>query len=113
LNLGRTQRLHNARQRTVIATRDGGCLAPDCDRPPGWCEVHHIVEFSRGGSTSVDDGVLLCKFHHLLMHNNGWRIDRRDGSYWMTSPPDVDGAQRPIPLRTKSASVRQLIARAG
>ena len=108
LNLGRSQRLHSARQRTAIAARDGGCIAPGCDRPPSWCEVHHIHEFSKGGSTDLADGVLLCRHHHLLMHNNGWRITRSGDSYWLVPPPGIDQRQRPILLRTKSAAVRRL-----
>jgi len=109
LNLGRTQRLHSPRQRTVIAARDGGCLAPGCERPPSWCEVHHIHEFAKGGETSVDDGVLLCRHHHMLMHNNGWRIDRRADGYSLIPPPEIDRRQTPIPLRTKSGAMRRLI----
>ena len=109
LNLGRSQRLHNSRQRTAIAVRDGGCLAPDCDRPPSWCEVHHIHEFSKGGATDLADGVLLCRHHHMLVHNNHWRVDRRDGQYWLVPPPEVDAQQVPILLETKSAAVRRLL----
>lgn len=112
LNLGRSQRLHNARQRTVIAARDGGCIAPGCDRPVSWTEVHHIHEFSKGGSTDVADGVLLCRHHHLLMHNNGWRIIRLEHAYLLIPPPDIDPQQRPIPLRSKSAAVRRLMGAA-
>ena len=112
LNLGRSQRLHSAKQRVAIAVRDGGCLAPDCDRPPSWCEVHHIHEFSRGGSTDLADGVLLCRHHHMLVHNNHWRVSRIDGRYWFVPPPDVDARQVPIELPTKSAAVRRLL-RAG
>jgi hypothetical protein len=112
LNLGRSQRLHSARQRTAIAARDGGCLAPDCSRPASWCEVHHIHEFGRGGSTDLADGVLLCRHHHMLVHNNGWRVDRRDGRYWLVPPPDIDSRQTPIELPAKSAAVRRML-RAG
>ena len=108
LNLGRSQRLHSARQRVAIAARDGGCLAPGCDRPPGWCEVHHITEFSRGGRTDLADGVLLCRYHHLLVHNNRWRIERRDGRYWMVPP--LTSGREPFLLATKSAAVRRLLA---
>lgn len=109
LNLGRSQRLHSARQRIVIAARDGGCIAPDCDRPVSWTEVHHIHEFSKGGRTDVDDGVLLCRHHHLLVHNNGWRITRREHEYWLVPPPDVDPERRPIRLGSKSAALRRLV----
>lgn len=109
LDLGRRQRLHSAAQRIAIATRDGGCLAPDCDRPPSWCEVHHIREFSRGGRTSVDDGVLLCKHHHMLVHNNGWRIDREEGAYWLIPPESIDPSRTPIRLETRSRAVRRML----
>lgn len=110
LNLGRTQRLHSPRQRIVIAARDGGCLMPSCSRPAAWCEVHHIVEFSRGGETSVDDGVLLCRHHHMLMHNNGWRIDRTNGIYLLIPSRAVDPEQRPIELHSKSPTLERLTA---
>lgn len=112
LDLGRTQRLHNAAQRVAISTRDGGCLAPECDRPPSWCEVHHIREFGRGGPTSVDDGVLLCRHHHMLVHNNGWRIDRREKTYWLVPPATVDPRRQPLRLQTKSRAVRRMLASA-
>lgn len=109
LNLGRTQRLHSTRQRSVISARDGGCIMTGCDRPPSWTEVHHIKEFSRGGKTDVDDGVCLCRHHHMLMHNNGWRITRTKARYWLVPPPDIDPLQRPRPLHSKSAAMRRLL----
>jgi hypothetical protein len=107
LNLGRRRRRHNARQRAVIAARDGGCVMPGCDRPPNWTEVHHIVPWSEGGETSVDDGVLLCRHHHLLMHNNSWRIRRTGGTYWMHAPSEL--SRQPILLQPKSPTMRRLL----
>ena len=112
LNLGRTQRLHNSRQRAVISARDGGCIEPGCDRPPSWTEVHHINEFSKGGNTDVADGVCLCRYHHMLVHNNGWKIDRKNGRYWLVPPPDIDPQQRPRPLYTASPVMRRLLVSA-
>ncbi len=112
LNLGRSSRLHNARQRTVIAARDGGCLAPQCDRPASWSEVHHINEFGRGGKTELNDGVLLCRHHHMMVHNNGWRVRRKESKYWFIPPPSIDPRQTPIPLHTKSPAVRRLLVSA-
>jgi Domain of unknown function (DUF222) len=109
LNLGRTQRLHNPRQRAVISARDGGCLAPGCDRPPSWTEVHHIDEFSTGGKTDVADGVCLCRYHHMLVHNNGWKITRDGAKYWLVPPPEIDPHQRPRRLRSVSPAMRRLL----
>ncbi|MGV8895795.1 MAG: DUF222 domain-containing protein [Rhodoglobus sp.] len=112
LNLGRTQRLHNSRQRAVISARDGGCIATGCDRPPSWSEVHHITDFSRGGLTDVVDGVCLCRHHHMLVHNNEWRITRTGGRYWLVPPLDVDPQQRPRKLESASPALRRLLVTA-
>ncbi|MBI5161690.1 MAG: DUF222 domain-containing protein [Micrococcales bacterium] len=108
LNLGRTQRLFSTHQRRAITARDGGCLIPGCPSPPSWCEAHHIREWSRGGSTDVDDGVLLCRFHHLWLHNTGRRIDRDSGGYRLLPPPDIDPIQRPQRLPSKNPLLRRL-----
>jgi hypothetical protein len=109
VNLGREQRLFTRRQKLALAARDGGCIFPDCDRPPSWTEAHHIDEWKRDhGSTDIADGVLLCRHHHLLVHNNGWRVERDGAEYGLGPPPDIDPQQRVI-----SARQRPPVARAG
>lgn len=108
IDVGRTQRLFTERQRIALAARDGGCRFPGCDRPPSWCEAHHIDEWAReNGRTDIAAGVLLCRFHHLLVHNAGWHIRRR-GSGFVAEPPPGDS--RPAldmpthqPLRLRGA----------
>ena len=68
LDLGRERRLHSKAQRLAMAVRDGGCRAVGCDWPPGMCHAHHLRPWSRGGPTTVDDGILLCPRHHRLIH---------------------------------------------
>ncbi len=113
INVGREQRLFTTRQRVALATRDGGCLFPMCDRPPSWCEAHHINEWFRDhGRTDTADGVLLCRHHHLLVHNNEWRVVREGAKYFLVPPPEYDSAQEPIPAHTKSAIMRRVVAAA-
>ena len=77
LDVGREQRLFTRRQRDALALRDGGCRWPGCDRPPSWTEAHHTKHWARDhGPTNLDNGVLLCRHHHLLLHNNHWEIER-------------------------------------
>lgn len=86
VNVGKEQRLHTPRMRTGIGARDGGCRVDSCDRPPEECEVHHINEWVRDdGETCIDDGILLCRHHHMLVHNNGWRVVRDKAEYRMIS----------------------------
>ncbi|MDP3209528.1 MAG: DUF222 domain-containing protein, partial [Rhodoglobus sp.] len=114
LDVGREQRLFTRRQKVALAARDGGCLFPGCDRPPSWTEAHHIKHWVRdAGETNIEDGVLLCRHHHLLTHNNHWEIERHGTAYWLIPPPDIDPHQKRIPLPTKSAALRDLLARAG
>lgn len=108
LNLGRTQRLFSPGQRLAISVRDGGCVFPGCSKPPSACEVHHIVEWRNGGLTNVADGVLLCRHHHMLLHNNHWRIVRKPDGYWLRPPRERDPSQTLIALRSKSPLMREL-----
>ncbi|MGB3911708.1 MAG: DUF222 domain-containing protein [Pseudolysinimonas sp.] len=110
LDLGREQRLYSRHQRVALAIRDGGCIWKGCERPPSWCEAHHIDHYVRDqGRTDLERGVLLCKHHHLKLHNEGWQISRRDGRYWLYPPPDRGGA--PQLLVTKSRAMREHVAR--
>jgi hypothetical protein len=113
LDVGREQRLFTARQRIALAERDGGCRWPGCERPPSWCEAHHIEHWHRdGGRTDVADGVLLCKHHHLLLHDHHWEVERRGparAEYWLIPPPDhPDPHPRLLPSR--SLALRDLLA---
>ncbi len=114
LNLGREFRLFTRRQRIAIAARDGGCIWTGCERPPSWCEAHHINEWFRDhGRTDTADGVLLCKHHHLLLHNNRWRIVRTGVDYALIPPADIDPLQTPRPLRRRSPALERMRRVAG
>ncbi|WP_344757219.1 HNH endonuclease signature motif containing protein, partial [Leifsonella bigeumensis] len=108
LDVGRRQRLFSRRQRGALAVRDGGCLWPECTQPPAFTEAHHIEQWKRDrGRTDVGNGILLCRFHHLLLHNNRWEIHRdADGRYWLTPPTAVDPQQTAIRLESRSTLSR-------
>lgn len=76
LDVGREQRLFTTKQRIALAIRDGGCRWRGCDRPASYCEAHHIDHWADGGCTDLARGILLCRFHHLQLHNGGWSITR-------------------------------------
>ncbi|HET6818787.1 MAG TPA: DUF222 domain-containing protein [Mycobacteriales bacterium] len=69
LDAGRTVRTFTAAQLRAIVARDRHCIWTGCDAPPGWCDGHHIRHWADGGSTDIDNGVLLCGRHHDRVHN--------------------------------------------
>ncbi len=98
LRLGRSQRHFSAAQRIALAARDGGCLIPGCERPPSWCEAHHIDEWDEHrGNTDVDVGVLLCRHHHMWVHDTGARVARITAGFEVRRP-----GQAAIRLESKS-----------
>jgi Domain of unknown function (DUF222)/HNH endonuclease len=74
LEVGRATRVVSPAQRTALGVRDGGCVVPGCDRPPGWCEAHHLRHWLHGGPTDLDNLVLLCWTHHHAVHEGGQRL---------------------------------------
>ena len=110
VNLGHTQRLFTPRQKVGLAVRDGGCRFPNCGRPPSWCEAHHINEWRRDhGRTDVADGILLCKHHHLLLHDNGWRVTRDGADYSLVPPESLDPTRTPIPAPPRNRAVARAL----
>lgn len=97
MRLSTTTRLFNGRLRRLLELRDGGCAFPGCDRPSGWCEGHHIIPWESGGPTSLDNGVLLCGYHHRLTHRGEWTIRMAADGYPDFIPPDyIDPQQRAL-----------------
>ena len=41
-----------------------------------FAQAHHIVWWRHGGATDLDNLVLVCFFHHRLVHEHGWKIER-------------------------------------
>ena len=100
LDVGRAERLFTPAIRKALGVRDGGCAHPGCGRPVSWCDAHHIHPWSHGGTTSLDNGVLLCRLHHSLIHHGGWQVYLgRDRHPWFI-PPHTPGEPEPTHLRS-------------
>ncbi|MEU4242575.1 DUF222 domain-containing protein [Actinoplanes sp. NPDC026619] len=98
LDAGRSRRLATGPLRRALHVRDGGCAFPDCDRPPRWTDAHHIIAWTAGGPTTLDNLVLLCRRHHRLIHHPtaGWQIRlNSDGLPEFLPPPAIDPLQHP------------------
>jgi len=62
--------------RHAVRLRDRHCQwAGGCAQPASTCDVHHIRHKADGGTTSLGNCVLLCRFHHLIViHRWGWTL---------------------------------------
>jgi hypothetical protein len=75
LSIGRKTRVVPSAVRRALRARDGGCRFPGCDNRR-FVDAHHIHHWARGGETSVDNLVLLCRRHHQLVHEGGYALER-------------------------------------
>ena len=74
LDIGRLSRVVSTALRRAVELRDKTCRFPGCDRPPNWCDCHHLRHWAHGGTTCLANLILLCGFHHSLVHEYGWRL---------------------------------------
>ncbi len=59
IDVGRSKRVISPAQRRALNVRDKGCRWPGCDRPASCTSGHHIVHWTKGGSTDLDNLALL------------------------------------------------------
>ena len=88
LDVGRARDIPDQLRRAVIL-RDQHCGWPGgCDVGPAGSEIHHLVPWSEGGKTSLDDLKMFCTFHHQVMiHRRGWKVIMHpDGTTEAISP---------------------------
>jgi len=77
LNIGRKTRTVPPSIRRALAHRDHGCRFPGCTQHRH-VDAHHIHHWIDGGATSAQNLVLLCRHHHRLVHEGGFKLVRRD-----------------------------------
>ena len=88
LDIGWATEAVPASLRRAVIRRDRHCRFPGCRRRPVSCHVHHLTARADGGTTSLDNCVLLCAFHHLtVIHRWGWTLTLQpDGTTTATAP---------------------------
>ena len=102
LDVGRRRRTVNWRLRKALDVRDGGCRFPGCGLR--YTQAHHVIPWADGGETALDNLLLLCRFHHRLVHEGGWRVEMEagaarfidpDGTVVPAVPPACEDVQAP------------------
>jgi len=101
LDVGRRMRSVPPAIRRALDRRDGGCRFPGCTSRI--CDAHQLRHWADGGETKLDNLVLLCRWHHRRVHEDGWRIERAgDGGVRFRRP---DGRGLPeVPPRPEFAA---------
>jgi hypothetical protein len=99
LDIGRRSRVIPTAISRALWIRDRGCRFPGCPHTR-FLHGHHIRHWLHGGTTSLDNLVLLCPRHHHMVHEDGFTIHvATDGALVFGSPkrrPLVSVPPRPL-----------------
>ena len=96
LEAGRSTRVVPPSMRRALVVRDRGCAFPVCDRPPSWCDAHHVRHWADGGPTDLANLVLLCRRHHRMIHA-GFEVRIESGRPLFRRPDGTPIADRAPP----------------
>jgi Domain of unknown function (DUF222) len=96
--LNHASRTIPASTRRALESRDQHCIFPGCSRPTIWCDGHHLVWWIKGGATTLPNLALLCRPHHRMVHEEGWRLVRHKDGRFTAIPP-----LRPVMPSARSA----------
>jgi hypothetical protein len=78
-----------------VASRGGAAAGPG--GPSAWPDAHHLQHWVDGGATSLGNLVLLCRTHHLAVHEGGWQLARDPASGRVVLAPPAWGQPRGQP----------------
>ena len=100
MDVGRTTRVISPQLRAAVEARDGWrCRFPGCRHPIH--QIHHVFPWSQGGPTDRSNLVGLCFHHHVVIHQDGWRVtgdadtelvvtlDGLHGETWTSPAPGI------------------------
>ena len=114
LDVGRKTRTVPTPIRRALTTRDRCCRFPGCTARR--CDAHHIEHWADGGSTSLDNLMLLCRRHHTLLHEGGISVERDvlgrvtfmrpDGRAIEVAPGPPIGHSRELPKTSSARALR-------
>ncbi|MFD7154375.1 DUF222 domain-containing protein [Kribbella sp. NPDC059898] len=107
LDVGRSERLVTRHIRHALIARDRGCVV--CAAPPVMCDAHHLTHWVDGGPTAVDNLALLCRRHHVDLHNDRWTVTITNGKVHVARPAWAD----PTPARPAQPPGTDLVQPAG
>ncbi|MGP9614712.1 HNH endonuclease signature motif containing protein [Brachybacterium sp. AOP42-B2-9] len=83
-----------------LRLRDTTCTFPGCHQSRH-LDAHHLVPWSEGGRTDIDGLALLCRRHHVMVHEGGMRVVHDAGRSSPHQPRLLvrDSSGRPVQAR--------------
>ena len=66
--------------------------------------MHHVIPWQFGGKTEVENGVLLCWYHHHTIDTSGWQIRMIRGKPEIKAPVWLDASRSWRPAATHRAT---------
>ena len=87
IDVGRARRVISGPTRKALLARDRHCVWPGCERAATYTEGHHLLHWIHNGETVLGNLVLLCYWHHVMVHEGHWQIVRSEGGRVVAIPP--------------------------
>jgi hypothetical protein len=104
---GRARRVPTGAQRREVRRRDRHCRFPGCTNVT-FADVHHVVPWKHDGGTDLDNLVLLCRYHHGVVHRKGWSMTgNANEELTVVGPTGRVMVSRPSPLWTRVTDGRR------
>ncbi|WP_309616440.1 DUF222 domain-containing protein, partial [Salinibacterium sp.] len=87
ISISSPQRCFTPMQRLGMVARDGaGCVTPGCTSPHYTLQAHHVIPDRDGGPTALDNGLLLCFWHHQQVDTGPWEYRMIAGLPYVRGP---------------------------
>ena len=87
IDVGRTRYRPPVGLADLVRARDRVCVFPTCQTPAERCDIDHLTAWSQGGTTSLDNLVVLCEAHHRLKHTPDKTVYQRHPDGTITRHP--------------------------
>jgi Domain of unknown function (DUF222)/HNH endonuclease len=98
---GRARRFPTEAQRREVMRRDRHCRFTGCPNVD-FVQIHHIVHWTDGGTTDLDNLIVLCDHHHHRIHEGKWQMSGNgNGTVRFLGPTERMMTSRPSPLWTR------------
>jgi hypothetical protein len=107
--VGRARRAPSPTQRRALRMRDRQCRFPGCTKHRN-LHAHHIVHWADGGLTVLSNLVMVCPFHHRVLHDHGFDFVGTAQSFQVMAPDGQVLAPRDAPFAVTAEWLTALVA---